>query len=134
MLGIFPQMEYQGAMATTLGPTTFWILTALAGGRRHGYDILREVDEASSGRASMKVTTLYAALDRLERDGLIRSDGEEVVGGRARRYFVLEDAGSAALAEEIAALEHQTRVARERLAAARRPAPARPSMARAVWA
>ncbi|THE06023.1 PadR family transcriptional regulator [Microbacterium oleivorans] len=121
-------------MASPLGPTAFWILTALAGGRRHGYDILREVDAASSGRAAMKVTTLYAALERLEREGLIRADGEEVVGGRARRYFAIEDAGGAALLAEITALEHQARVARERLAAARRPGAARPAVARTAFA
>lgn len=113
-------MQYEGHMAATLSPTSFWILTSLANGRRHGYDILREVEAASSGSAAMKVTTLYAALERLERDGLIRADGEEVVGGRARRYFALEDAGGAALAAEVAVLENQARVARERLRAAGR--------------
>ena len=102
-------------MASALGPTGFWILTALAGGRRHGYDILRDVDAASSGRAAMKVTTLYAALERLEREGLIRADGEEVVGGRARRYFAIEEAGGAALEAEVAALEQQARAAVQRL-------------------
>ncbi len=132
-MGICPPMEYEGGMASTLGPTGFWILTALAGGRRHGYDILRDVEAASSGRAAMKVTTLYAALERLEREGLIRADGEEVVGGRARRYFAIVDAGSAALEAEIAAIEHQAHVARERLLAAGRPA-VQPGFGRAALA
>lgn len=98
---------------------TFWILAALAAGRRHGYEILRETAAASEGRVELKVTTLYAALDRLERDGLISADGDEVVNGRARRYYLITDAGSARLADEVALLEQSARVARERLATGR---------------
>lgn len=101
----------------TLSSPSFWILTALAGQRRHGYEILHETAHASAGRASLKVTTLYSALERLEREGLISADGEEIVSGRARRYYVLTDKGSDVLAAEIDALETQTRVARSRLAA-----------------
>jgi len=115
-------------MPVSLTPPTFWILTALAGGRRHGYEILRETAEASAGRVALKVTTLYSALDRLDREGLITPDGEEIVNGRARRYYVLTDEGSAALTAEIDALETQARVARAKLAASRSV----PSTGRAV--
>ncbi len=94
----------------------FWILTALAGGRRHGYEILRETEAASEGRVSLKVTTLYATLERLERDGLIHTDGEEVINGRARRYYRISDQGSARLTEEVELLERSVRVARTRMA------------------
>ena len=97
-------------------PNSFWILTALAGGRRHGYEILQE----TAKHAKLKATTLYAALERLEREGLVRADGEEVVSGRTRRYYVLTDEGSSALGAEADALEARAKVARERLAA--RPA------------
>jgi DNA-binding PadR family transcriptional regulator len=113
-------------MPAPLTPPAFWILTALTAGRRHGYDILRETAEASGGRVMLKVTTLYSALERLERDGLIASDGEEIVSGRARRYYALTQSGHAALAAEVEALESQARVARARLAASRpASAPAR---------
>lgn len=104
-------------MAASLNQSSFWILTALAGDRRHGYEILREAADASGGRVSLKVTTLYAALERLEREGLIRADGEEIVNGRARRYYRLTDEGAAALTAEVEALEVQAAVARERLSA-----------------
>ncbi len=102
-------------MATPLNSASFWILTALASARRHGYDILREVESASGGRESVKVTTFYATLERLERDGLIRADGEEVVNGRVRRYYVLDDSGAQALKTEVDVLEQRAKVARERL-------------------
>ncbi|TFD52237.1 PadR family transcriptional regulator [Cryobacterium frigoriphilum] len=94
---------------------TFWILIALAGQRRHGYEILQETAAASEGAVSLKATTLYAALERLERDGLIQPDGEEIVNGRARRYFRITGRGEAGLADEVAMLEQQARVGRARL-------------------
>lgn len=101
-----------------LTPPSFWILTALAGQRRHGYEILQETTRASGGQVTLKVTTLYSALERLEREELIAADGEEIVSGRARRYYVLSDRGSAALSAEVEALEAQAKAARSRLSAA----------------
>ena len=103
-----------GRMTAQLPQPAFWILTVLAAGRRHGYEIMREASEASEGRVELKVTTLYAALERLEREGLIVADGEEVVNGRARRYYRITDAGSGRLAEEVEVLERSVRAARER--------------------
>lgn len=94
----------------------FWILTALAAARRHGYEIMRETERASGGSVSLRVTTLYATLERLERDGLIHVDGEEVVNGRARRYYRLTEAGSAGLEAEVHRLEQAVAVARVHLA------------------
>lgn len=105
-------------MSASLSPSSFWILTALVGVRRHGYEILQETERASGGGVRIKVTTLYAALERLEREGLVRADGAEIVSGRARRYYVLTDDGEQALAVEITALEEQARAARQRLSAA----------------
>lgn len=104
-------------MSASLSSPSFWILTALAGRRRHGYEIMNEVTKASTERVTLKVTTLYSALERLEREGLIAPDGEEIVNGRARRYYVLTDHGTQTLAAEVDVLEAQARVARSRLAA-----------------
>lgn len=111
-------------MASSLNQSSFWILTVLAGQRRHGYEILQEAASASGGTVSLKVTTLYAALERLEREGLIRPDGEEIVKGRARRYYRLTDEGTVALTHEVEALEVQAAVARSRLSTQRRAIPA----------
>lgn len=111
-------MEYGAEMVEfELGEAGFWILTSLAGGRRHGYAIIQETRAASEGRVTLKVATLYAALERLERSGWVALDGEEVVDGRARRYFQLTDDGSARLAREADRLEQRARAARERLTA-----------------
>lgn len=108
-------------MTSSLTEPSFWILTALAGERRHGYEILQQTVSASGGAAALKVTTLYAALERLEREGLIRADGDEIVNGRARRYYVLSERGTDALSAAVLQLEARARAARDRLARAGRP-------------
>lgn len=102
-------------MTTRLTPVTFWILTAIADERRHGYDIIREAGKVSNGAVELKITTLYAALERLERQGLIRSDGDEIVNGRARRYFRVTNAGADAVTAEVTELERMAHAARVRL-------------------
>ena len=103
-------------MTTELRDPALSILTVLAGGRRHGYAIIKEADDLTDGRVRLKVSSLYAALDRLEAEGLTRRDGDEAVDGRLRRYFALTDAGAEALRVQTERLEAQARIARERLA------------------
>ena len=114
-------------MSTSLSESSFWILSALAAGRRHGYGILQDVVSLSGGESRLKVPTLYASLERLEHSGLVATDGEEVIEGRARRYYVLTPDGRSALTAETARLEARVRVARERLAS--RTIPAHPMTA-----
>jgi DNA-binding PadR family transcriptional regulator len=104
-----------GRVAISLTGPAYWVLTALTEGRRHGYALLGEVSALSEGRVELKVATLYAALERLQRQGLVVADGEEIVDGRARRYFRLTADGAAALAAEAARLEADARHAAERL-------------------
>jgi PadR family transcriptional regulator PadR len=103
-------------MNPQLTPPSFWILTSLSTHRRHGYDILRATENASGGDVKLRVTSLYAALDRLEREGLIVVDGEEIVNGRARRYFRISEAGSSRLEGEVIRMENAARAARASMA------------------
>ena len=104
-------------MTDALREPTFLILTALAAEPRHGYGILRDVEEISGGRVRLRAGTLYTALDRLTSDDWVAVDREEVVGGRLRRYYRLTDPGAARLAEEIERVRATTRVAETRLRA-----------------
>ena len=79
---------------------TFFVLASLADGRKHGYGIIKDAETLSDGRVTLKVGTLYAALERLQADGLVAAAGDEIVAGRLRRYFELTDAGAASLQAE----------------------------------
>ncbi|GAA0460956.1 PadR family transcriptional regulator [Paractinoplanes deccanensis] len=79
---------------------TYFILAALQDEPRHGYAILTRVAELSQGRVTLATGTLYQALDRLAREGLIEVVRDEVVNGRARRHYALTGDGRAALRAE----------------------------------
>ncbi|MEV4637993.1 helix-turn-helix transcriptional regulator [Actinoplanes sp. NPDC049548] len=77
---------------------TFVILTVLADGEQHGYGIMRAVEGTSRGAVTLRPGTLYAALDRLTLEGLVRVSREEhSPGGQLRRYYDLTPAGGDAL-------------------------------------
>jgi DNA-binding PadR family transcriptional regulator len=96
---------------------TFLVLTALAAGPQHGYGILLDVEQISTGRVRLRAGTLYTALDRLVADDWVAVDREEVVDGRLRRYYRLTDRGAARLATEVERLRVTTRAAETRLRA-----------------
>ena len=54
-----------------LTPAVFEILLSLAGGERHGYAILRDVEERTGGGVTLHAGTLYRALGRMVDDGWI---------------------------------------------------------------
>lgn len=97
-------------MTKEMREPTFYLLTALLDGPKHGYALITEVSELSRGQLSLQVGTLYGALDRLAQQGWVKESGTEVVAGRHRRYFAITDAGAAALEEETERL--RTRAAR----------------------
>ena len=108
-------MEYSGSMSIEMREPTYFVLLALAGGRRHGYALLEEVAQLSEGRVRLRVATLYAALERLTAEGLLATDGDEVVDSRRRRYFRLTEAGAARLTGEAARLRANAERAEQRL-------------------
>jgi PadR family transcriptional regulator, regulatory protein PadR len=102
-------------MLLAMREATFIVLTALAAGPSHGYGIMREVNELSDGRLTLRTSTLYAALDRLAEEGLITVDREEAVAGRLRRYYRLTETGGAALATAAARQQRIAASALQRL-------------------
>ncbi|MDO5619686.1 PadR family transcriptional regulator [Kocuria sp.] len=102
-------------MSPRLKQPEFWILTVLNRGRSHGYDIMQRASQESHGDVALKVTTLYATLERMSDQGLIAPDGQEVISGRARQYFVITPEGAHRLSREVTALEHSLQAARASL-------------------
>lgn len=69
------------------------ILKALYDGDRYGFDIIKEIEQKSSGQYVLKQPTLYSCLKRLEVQGFIKSYwGARSSGGR-RKYYTLTDMG-----------------------------------------
>jgi PadR family transcriptional regulator PadR len=69
------------------------ILAILERGQRHGFAIITELQLASGGRLDLPTGTVYPALHRLERNGLIAGEWDET-SGRRRRTYRLTAAGS----------------------------------------
>jgi DNA-binding PadR family transcriptional regulator len=108
-------------MIAPLREPTFLILTALARVPLHGYGLITEVAELSGGAVELRPGTLYGALDRLTDDGLVTLDREEIVDGRARKYYRLTERGDAALRAETERLRRNVEAATRRLAERARP-------------
>jgi PadR family transcriptional regulator PadR len=73
------------------------ILSILAGGPHHGYQLALELEERSGGAFRFRHGTLYPILHKLENDGLICGDWLEGGSGRRRKNYRLTDAGRARL-------------------------------------
>ncbi|HEX2314691.1 MAG TPA: helix-turn-helix transcriptional regulator [Thermomonospora sp.] len=73
------------------------LLAVLERGPLHGYAIIAAVQERSGGALELRTGTIYPALNRLERLGLLSSDWQ-TVGERRRRHYRLTDAGRRSLA------------------------------------
>jgi PadR family transcriptional regulator PadR len=81
------------------GSLDLLVLSVLAGGKRYGYVIQKDVRAASGGRALRKAGTLYPLLHRLEDEKLIRSTWEDSTG-RDRKWYELTAAGRKRLAAQ----------------------------------
>ncbi|MDN5860819.1 MAG: helix-turn-helix transcriptional regulator [Pseudonocardia sp.] len=75
------------------------LLAALEGQPRHGYAVIQELHARSGGAVELPTGTVYPALHRLERAGLLGSDWTRS-GGRRRRVYFLTSAGRRALGTE----------------------------------
>lgn len=69
------------------GSTETLLLSVLADESMYGYQLVKEMDRRSSGYFRFKEGTLYPALRRLERDGLIEGKWRASPTGQDRRYY-----------------------------------------------
>lgn len=80
------------------------LLAVLDDGPQHGYAVIDTLRTRSDGAFDLPTGTVYPALHRLERTGLVRSRWD-TVGGRRRRTYELTLAGRQALDNERAGWE-----------------------------
>lgn len=108
--------------AAAVTPVEFFILLALADQDRHGYAIMRQVEDDSQGAVRLGPGTLYTAIQRLLEYGFIREVESRVdpdLDDSRRKYYRLTARGRAAAAAEAERLASLVKLARtKRLIAA----------------
>ncbi|MFE9725281.1 PadR family transcriptional regulator [Streptomyces sp. NPDC005794] len=83
------------------------LLAVLEPGPLHGYAIIAAVQRRSGGVLELRTGTIYPALNRLERIGLLSSSWESA-GERRRRCYELTEGGRRTLAGERTAWDEFT--------------------------
>jgi DNA-binding PadR family transcriptional regulator len=85
-------------MNTQLSQSEFYILLSLAIKSRHGYDIMKQVEEDSGKKVLLGPGTLYGSIKRMLESKLIK----EISGDSPRRkYYALTDKGRDAISGEL---------------------------------
>jgi DNA-binding PadR family transcriptional regulator len=99
-----------------LSPQAFQILLSLVdGGDRHGYAILRDIEDRTDGEVRLTASTLYAAIKRMLDAGLISEvDAPEESGGAPRRCYRLRKAGRDLARAEAERLARAVTMARDK--------------------
>ena len=100
------------------------ILVALADGEKHGYAVMREIEELTDGEVTMGPGTLYGAIKRMLSAGLVEETEERPdpqIDDERRRYYRLSGLGARVLSAETQRMERLVRTARAKHK--RRPQP-----------
>ena len=66
----------------------------------HGYGIGVRIEQMSKGVFSLNAGSLFVAIQRLQRDGLIRGEWGDTENGRRAKYYSLTDQGRKRLNQE----------------------------------
>jgi DNA-binding PadR family transcriptional regulator len=85
-------------METSLSQSEFYILLSLAIKSRHGYEIMKQVEQDSGRKVLLGPGTLYGSIKRMLQANLIK----EVAGDNPRRkYYSLTEKGRKSLSTEL---------------------------------
>jgi transcriptional regulator len=76
------------------------ILKTLALASLHGFGIGQRIEQMSDGVFKVTLGSLYPALQRLEREGLIDAEWRASENNRRARYYAITPAGKKRLAAE----------------------------------
>ncbi len=74
------------------------VLAIICEGETYGYVVASRL--ADAGMGTVKGGTLYPILNRLEREGVLKSQWRQGEGGPGRKYYSLTEAGQARLNEQ----------------------------------
>ncbi len=86
-------------MRGTIEPLLLFLIAELP---MHGYQIIKELDSRSHGYFNFTGSTIYSALRRLEREGLVLSTWQRAAINQQRRYYTLTEKGRQFLGRKVA--------------------------------
>jgi PadR family transcriptional regulator PadR len=82
------------------GTVEFLVLGTLArGGRMHGFEVLRWIEETTAGELMPEEGALYPALHRMEKRGWLHGTWGISEKGRRAKYYEITSLGQTALSE-----------------------------------
>jgi transcriptional regulator len=87
------------------GTLDMLILRTLTLGRMHGYGIAQHIERTSADVIRIEKGSLYPALERLLRGGLVTAKWDRSPTGRRARYYTITNAGRRMLGQEVSAFE-----------------------------
>ena len=85
-----------GTRSDPRGQLDLLLLSAVSSGPAHGYRVIERLRDRSEGAFDLREGTVYPALHRLERDGLLESRWADDAP-RRRRVYALTPRGRGAL-------------------------------------
>jgi PadR family transcriptional regulator len=88
------------------GTLDLLVLKALSLAPMHGWGISQRIQQLSADALQVGQGSLYPALYRLEKKGLVKSDWRTTENNREAKYYALTRAGQRALGAEIAGWRH----------------------------
>src|SRR5215467_2797805 len=89
------------------GTLDMLILKTLAVEPMHGFGIAMRIEQISQGVFRVNGGSLFVAIQRLQRAGLIKGEWKGTENGRRAKYYALTEAGSKRLNSETRAWERQ---------------------------
>src|SRR6204780_1738346 len=108
MIYILPMPEINPQSFLPLKAQWFHIMLSLAGGEQHGYGIMNEVLQRTSGKVRLWPATLYGSIKRLIEAELIEESDERPapeLDDARRRYYRLTKLGRRVLDAECERLQ-----------------------------
>ena len=88
-------------MSIMPGTLDFLVLKAASWHPEHGYGIARLIEERSGGTIRVEEGTLYQALHRLERQGMLASEWGTSHNNRRAKYYRITTAGRTRLVRDV---------------------------------
>jgi DNA-binding PadR family transcriptional regulator len=98
-----------------LTPAMFYVLVSLADGATHGYAILKDVEQLTSGAVRLSTGTLYGIIKRLLNDGLVRERAARSGDDDRRRSYELTPFGREVARAEATRLEQTLAIAKRKV-------------------